>query len=780
MKLPTRTKQPPAVEVYDDNKNVAVIPANSTVSQLSNTGSRYRNLILSIVLFLSLIGALLAYTFYTSSILQRNTALINTSNRVANDTQAVIKDLFDMQNSYGEDITSPHMITVIKRLKDNSADIDKNLAAMKSGGQVADNDGHTLTLPSISDAATLKTLDDTQAQWNELKPKVNDYLKVADDIKADAGTPLSIAAEQAKTSSLSMNDSLSALTNNIFDQAENQANLIRLIQLLGVATILGYFAIFIFFFVRRLRTADEEAQAAQRETQDIMANVSTGLFLLDKDLRIGNQYSAQLTNIIGGDKIAGENLTSLLKSKVSEKDLETTQGFVKQLYNPRVKEKLINDLNPLKKVMVQDEKNRGQNRFLDFKFSRVFNNNQIEKILVNVQDITPQVRLEQRLEHERAQNDLQVEMLTTILNVSPAIISEFIRNTKENIVKINNVLKSSGSGQSELEDKLVRMYRIMHSIKGEASALSLHSFTTIATNFEEKLKGLQSQGKLAGNDFLPLTIHLDELLNLSNTIEALGKRINQTAPVVQTKTTPTPAAMPSLNPAPSNAQMAESQSTDSEFFLPSTPVNTNATDDMSTAVMNDHTLIDSTSAPAVTGRNEFYQQFAHNIATRQHKQVNLTVTGFDETTLPTHLESGVKEIVIQLIRNSVVHGIETPEQRTTHGKPTHGNITLKLIDGTDSYQLTIEDDGQGIDYDAIRKRAIEMGYPSNEVELWTKQKLNALLFKSGFSTKEVTDEDAGRGVGMDIIKERVKELQGQLGLDTKEGTFTRFTIKLPK
>lgn len=765
MKLPTRNK---------NASDVKALPNQTTTA--NEAGSRYRNLILSIMIFLGLIGALLAYTFYTSRVLQQNTGLVNVSNQVANDAQSVIKDLFDMQNSYGEDITSPHMATVLKRLKENSEAIDRNISAMAVGGTTTDKDGHTISLPVLKDPETLKALQDTKAQWEQLKPKVADYLKVAGDINADAATPLSVAGEQAKTSSLAMNDSLRTLTDNTFARAEAQANTIRYIQILGVATILGYFAIFIFFFMRRLRESDAQALIAQKETQDIMSNVNTGLFLLDKDLVIGNQYSTQLTNIIGTDNIAGQNLTSLLKNKVSEKDLETTQGFVKQLYNPRVKEKLINDLNPLKKVMVQDEKNRGHNRFLDFKFSRVSQNNQIEKILVNVQDITPQVRLEQRLEHERAQNDLQVEMLTTILNVSPAIISEFIRNTKENIVKINNVLKSPGSNQSELEDKLTRMYRIMHSIKGEASSLSLHSFTTIASNFEEKLKGLQSQGKLAGNDFLPLTIHLDELLNLSNTIEALGKRINQNTPNINSVASLNATTSPPVA-TPANPNLLVSvPPANNDIVL---PIDTQPSD--SVAVTSPIAQPQAMATPtAHAGRNEFYQQFANSIAARQHKQVQLQVTGFDEVTLPSSLESGVKEIVIQLIRNAVVHGIETPEQRTTQGKPSHGNISLSLLELADSYQLTIEDDGRGIDYEAVRQRAVEMGYSASEVALWTKQKLNALLFKSGFSTKQDTDEDAGRGVGMDIIKEGVKDLQGQLGLETKEGVFTRFAIKLPK
>ncbi len=610
-------------------------------------------------------------------------------------------------------------------------------------------------MSAVTDPTILPALKETQAQWLLLKPKVDDYLKVASNIQVDSSTALWVAGEQAKTSSLAMNDSLQNLTDNVFGRAEAQANTIRLVQAIGVAAILTYFAIFIFFFMRRLREADAQALAAQQETQEIMANVGTGLFLLDKNLNIGNQYSAEMGKIFGGTQIAGQNLTKILKNKVSDKDLETTEGFVKQLYNPRVKEKLVDDLNPLKKVMLQDEdtKGIGQSRYLDFKFSRVYNQSNIERILVNVQDVTQQVRLEQRLEQERAQNDLQIEMLTTILNVSPKIINEFISNTKANIVKINDILKTLGSSQAELEDKLTRMYRVMHSLKGEASALSLHSFTAIAANFEEKLKGLQAKGKLSGNDFLPLTIHLDELLNLSNTIEALGRRINQNVP-----------ASASVTPVSTSIQ---------------------PTDNMPTAANNQTIAASSPNmgipkTQPISGMNEFYQQFADNIAVRQNKQVTLKTSGFNDIQLPRETDTTIKEIVIQLIRNAVVHGIESPAERMQKGKPAEGHITLSLIELAESYKLTIEDDGQGIDYEAIRNKAIKMGYAADEVATWSKQKLTSLLFKSGFSTKAQSDEDAGRGVGLDIIKTHIQSLHGHLGVDTKQGQSTRFTIKIPK
>lgn len=718
-----------------ENKGIS---ANKFQGGMDVVTGRYRELVISLAIFVLLLTGVLAYTIYGSLQTQKNTVLIATTNHVANDVQQVIKDLFDMQISYGEDINSPHSTSVLKRLEEKVGHISGNLAILKTGGEVAvDDDGDKATLPKIEDPELLKSLDETQSQWDALAPKIQAYLAVARDISKDSATPLAIAGEQAKVSTLAINTSLENLTAEAFHNNEKQTAHINRIRMLAVAFALIYFFVFITFFIRRLRRSDEQAFLAQKETSEIMANVNTGLFLLDKDLHIGHQYSKELTNIMGtSTAIAGENLTRLLKNKVSDKDLETTESFVKQLYNPRVKEKLVNDLNPLKKVMLHTD-DKSQSRYLDFKFSRVYNEDAIDKILVTVQDVTNQVRLEQRLEQERVQNDLQIEMLTTILNVSPAIINDFIRHTKQNIVKINDILKVSGSRQSELEEKLMAMYRIMHSLKGEASALKLHSFTNIAQNFEEKLKALQNQGKLTGNDFLPLTIHLDELLNLSNTIETLGLRINQHQPVKS-----------SLNAT----QPMMVEPFDSLKNQPKT----------------------------VEGLDSFYEEFAHTIAERQGKQVKLDVTGFNEIQLSEPLQSNLKEIVIQLIRNAVTHGIETPNVRIQHGKESTGNIVLNLIDLTDAYKLVIEDDGAGINYDAVKQKAIAMGFNAEEIETWNKQKLVSLLFKSGFSTASKVDEDAGRGVGLDIIKENVQALQGNLGVDSKEGISTRFTIKIPK
>ncbi|WP_201511338.1 ATP-binding protein [Psychrobacter alimentarius] len=720
---------------------------------------RYQGLIISIALFLSLIGALLAFTFYTSSLLERNTALIDQTNQVANSAQAVIKDLFDLDASYGEDTKSPHIQRVLERLEQNTTSITSTMAAIEQGGKVTDSNGNTYNLPKI-DSNAQANIAAANEQWKALEPKIQTYLKDADNIMVPSADALTQAVEQAKTSSLLINDSLDNLTDDVFNSAEREASTIRLIQALGVVAIFAYFLIFVFFFVRRLRETDAEALAARRETQEIMETVNTGLFLLDKDLRIGQQHSRALNDIIGADRLAGENFTNVLRGRISDKDLKTTQQFIEQLYNPRVKEKLVDSLNPLHKVMLHNTSdNKGLNdRFLDFKFSRVYDDKNIARILVNVNDVSDAVYLEQRLEKERTENDMQIEMLTTILNVNPKIINEFIANTQTHIEKMNNILKNPGSSQYELEGKLKAIYREMHSLKGEASALKLHSFTKIASDAEDKLHALQNQGQLSGNDFLPLAVHLDDLLSLSNTIATLGERINRSAP-------------PSVKPATARASAPVSDS----FAKTSSTENhtiSNINADHGQSIDLDDEKDDQLS---------FYKEFAKDIAARQGKQVQLKSDTLTQANIPDHLVKPIKEISIQLLRNAVVHGIEAPSVRHSTGKDAVGTIDVEVKDSGSDVLLVVQDDGQGIDYDGIRTKLSKEGrFSTEEASQLSQNDLLKQLFSSGFSTKEHADEDGGRGVGLDIIKAKVKEYNGKLNVNSELGQMTRFVITLPK
>lgn len=718
-------------------------------SWASLSGGRYRSLVISICIFLGLIALLLAFTFFTSNLLARNAVLMNETSRVSNSAQAIIKDLFDLQNSWGEDVTTPHMQAVLQRLSDNTQIISSRLQVLNTGGVVLDSAGNEIDLPAV---ATSESLKNAQYEWTLLEPKIQLYLSHATNLEIDSLDALTQAVNQARTSSLLIDESFSALASGAVQQADNQAATIRLIQLIGVAIILVYFLIFVFFFIRRLRTADEETEVARQETAEILQTVNTGLFLLDKDLTIGQQYSSVLESIVGAQELAGKKLTSLLRNRISDRDLRVAEQFIEQLYNPKTKEKLIQDLNPLHKVMMQNSHD-SKTRYLDFKFSRVYENKQIKRILVNVNDVSDAVLLEQNLEKERAHNDMQIEMLTTILNVSPHIINEFITNTYAHIQRMNDVLKNPGSSQSELEDKLRLLYREMHSLKGEASALKLSSFTKIATEAEDKLHILQKQSRLSGNDFLALTVHLDELLTLSNVIAGLGQRINSNH-VVQDMTKPMDV-MNAMNPLQMNTQEQE--------------------------VVN---LAKDSSSQWVDIRAEFADylvNFGKDIAKRQNKEVDIDVSKLAPIKLDKKISMIVREICVQLLRNSIVHGIENSSQREALGKSSKGRVIIAgNMQNDDGFVFYVEDDGRGIDYDMIRNQLMDRKQmDADKIASLSNIELLNMIFKSGFSTKSTADEDGGRGVGLDIVKDRVKMAGGKIVVDSEKNQFCRFTIKLP-
>lgn len=711
---------------------------------------KYRSLILSIVVLLFLIFAFLMVTIFATQRLERDNQVIDAGHEIAINTQAVLKDLFDLESSQSEDISSPHMKTVIARIRNTITETNHLFDALHTGSGAYT--GHTEAdqhqIPMVTGEARVK-LEVIDKQWRELEPALQDYLKTVDDITVDSSKKLYLASSKAATSSILMEESIDELLSHLHTTNERTHQIINITQIAGILVLFVYFAVFLSVFLRRLQNIDSQLEAARQETEEIMATVNTGLFLLDKDLKIGNQYSRALEDIIGTNKLSGERLSSILRNRISDKDLKTAEEFVEQLYRPHVKEKLVHSLNPLHKIMIKDGQGVGDSRYLDFTFSRVYEGAEIARILVNVNDVSEAVRLEQRLEQERAQNDRQVEMLTTILNVSPRVINDFIENTYAHIEKMNNTLKNPGSSQFELETKLKSIYREMHSLKGEASALKLHSFTKIASDAEDKLHALQNQGKLSGNDFLPLTVQLDELLSLSNTIREIGGRINA-------------------------AQLTSSDLT----------VNSAPNDSVVSELDDDFGVLEEPEMDAKEELGDYLIQFAKDIAERQNKQVEIDVSKMAGVYIPKRLSVAVKEVCVQLLRNAIVHGIADSETRVQNGKDPVGRISLSFQanagEDNNHFMFMVEDDGRGIDYDAIRQKLLDSGkYTEDQVNELTKAQLLNSIFSSGFTTKTTADEDGGRGVGLDIVKDRVKEYGGKINVQSEKGQFSRFVVKLP-
>ena len=149
-----------------------------------------------------------------------------------------------------------------------------------------------------------------------------------------------------------------------------------------------------------------------------------------------------------------------------------------------------------------------------------------------------------------------------------------------------------------------------------------------------------------------------------------------------------------------------------------------------------------------------------------------------EAELDRHVLERMTAPLEHLLRNAVVHGIEDPAERALAGKPVVGTINLRLSREGSQLLVELADDGRGLDFAAIREKAIERGLMVAEAHL-SDDDLARFIFEPGFSTAKRLTQDAGRGIGMDVVASEVKQLSGTLELRSEPGKGTRFLLRLP-
>ena len=161
------------------------------------------------------------------------------------------------------------------------------------------------------------------------------------------------------------------------------------------------------------------------------------------------------------------------------------------------------------------------------------------------------------------------------------------------------------------------------------------------------------------------------------------------------------------------------------------------------------------------------------------KQIRVEMEG-KSTELDKSLIEAMKDPITHLVRNSVDHGIETPEQRLAAGKPAEGVLLLRAFHEGGQVHIEISDDGAGIKAERIKQKAIENGVVTTEqASRMSDQEICKMIFLPGLSTAEAVTNISGRGVGMDVVKTNIEKISGAIDLDTEVGRGTVFKIRVP-
>jgi two-component system chemotaxis sensor kinase CheA len=174
-----------------------------------------------------------------------------------------------------------------------------------------------------------------------------------------------------------------------------------------------------------------------------------------------------------------------------------------------------------------------------------------------------------------------------------------------------------------------------------------------------------------------------------------------------------------------------------------------------------------------------FPRVVRDLARSLKKEITLELEG-EETDLDKNLVEALADPLVHLVRNSVDHGVEMPDDRAAAGKPRMGTVKLSASQEGDHILLTIEDDGKGMDPEKLKEIAISRGVlDADAAARMSDVEAFNLIFAPGFSTKTEISDISGRGVGMDVVKTKINQLNGTVNIDSQLGKGTRLEIKVP-
>jgi two-component system, chemotaxis family, sensor kinase CheA len=412
---------------------------------------------------------------------------------------------------------------------------------------------------------------------------------------------------------------------------------------------------------------------------------------------------------------------------------------------------------------------------------------------------------------------------------------EFYSEVNESIDRISSsLLKVEGTEVSK--DLIDSIYRDIHSVKGAVQLFGLQAAGTLAHAMENSLENVRDSGAtslmdghvstlLLCLDLIGQTIQMPDSLEMAREAEfmvTLLKPFAETPVPAGTAVAVTPAAaappvkeLKIVSPAapahsPAAAHPAASENVEKgdttirvqvslldrlmtlmgEMVLVRNQVlqysnkcedleflNLSQKLDVVTSELQEETM--KTRMQPIGNILSKFQRVVRDLSGSLNKKINLNLIGV-ETELDKSLIEAVKDPLTHIVRNACDHGIETPEDRLSHGKSEQGTITIKAYHEGGQVIVDITDDGKGLSREKLLKKAIEKGILTAEKAAEMKDRdVHALIFAPGFSTAEKVTNVSGRGVGMDVVKSNIEKIGGLVEISSQEGDGTRITLKIP-
>ncbi|MEZ4743304.1 MAG: ATP-binding protein [Bdellovibrionota bacterium] len=483
----------------------------------------------------------------------------------------------------------------------------------------------------------------------------------------------------------------------------------------------------------------------KKEIKDILDNMRQAIFAIDNNLKVKPPVSAYAFKIFNRD-ITGEPILDLLLKDYGESsDMYALAKTSLQILigSGDSFQWLITETNLPKYIKYNNDNDQ---KDLKISYSPIYDTDGIiEQILFIVEDISEVKRLEIQLESEKKATSLQNAVLEIVAKHDHDFLQNFFESSQELLLSIKSKTQNIDNHEDHSE-----CYRFLHTIKGNARALSLELISSQVHHAEESLQSL----KLKFDDQI---------------LTQFQSNINKVDSVLDEHITFYKRIFKDLDSQTKNSTRVHNLRINEILKRASDPHLYKDSNKIKQLVAEIYRLEDIAAIEAFDYLFASVQKLANSL----DKKIDFKISAND-CFLNKDLYNKLRDIINHIIRNAIDHGIEHPQERLKKGKNEIGNIDIIFRESfKDGLQIEIKDDGKGLDITNIKKKAQQSGIDVSTIDVLD------LIFLDGLSTSQQVTDLSGRGVGMSAVKKIVSDLGGAIQTHTETGLGTTFTIMIP-
>lgn len=493
------------------------------------------------------------------------------------------------------------------------------------------------------------------------------------------------------------------------------------------------------------KKVEERTASLQQKTNDIaamLANITQGLFTISKGAIIQPEFSAFLQKIVETEKIDNRSIMDLLFSDtdLGADELNQIATAIDAIIGC---DEMMFDFNEhlLRKSVVKKLPG-DRNKLLEIDWAPIVLEDEIEKIMVTVRDVTELRALQAQAQERKT----ELDMIGQILSVSAAKFSGFLTSSTEFIECCRELIEKTDKRDEKV---IAELFRNMHTIKGNARTFGFDQVTQsvheVENSYDQMRKDAEiewQQDKLL-QELAQVEKDIDRYRQVAN--KDLGHLFDDSTVQVDSQ---------SVEQLLKEAQGLPQLDEKSQHWVAQVC-------QLFEANINDGCTIDQVIDDVLGS--------VSSLAVELDKVPPKVVIEHNDIKLPNKIHSLLNNVFMHVMRNAVDHGLENAEQRKNAGKDEQGLITLVATLNNEQVHFSVKDDGRGLAIGHIYNKAIEKGLFSSDDKRPAAETIANLVFDSGFSTASEVTEVSGRGVGMDAVKDFLEQVGGGIKITLDDG-----------